>query len=167
MLQGHGRGIRAPAWNPIARHRSSSQFTDAAFVHLRGIQKIDMSRCRQITDAVFVHMRGIQSLYMGSCSQVNIINAVFVQLRVIQKLTWMAAGRRPTQTRHSSTCTGSAFYKFHSVPQPLQQLPRSFFCPRPRRCRWNSVLAWAFGHSDHHPVEFFLVCCARVEVSTK
>lgn len=49
-----------------------------------------MSDCRQITDAAFVHLRGIQSLDMFMCKQGSITDAAFVQLRGIQKLNMTA-----------------------------------------------------------------------------
>ena len=67
---------------------SCSGVTDAAFVHLRGIHTLNMSRCNQATimDAAFVHLRGIQSLNMFCCNQATITDAAFVHLRGIQVL---------------------------------------------------------------------------------
>ena len=40
--------------------------TDADFVHLKGIHKLDMRACSQmgITDGAFVHLKGIHTLFM-------------------------------------------------------------------------------------------------------
>ena len=62
--------------------------TDAAFVHLRGIHKLNMSRCNQatITDAAFVHLRGIHTLLIRGCSQISITDVAFESLRKIHTL---------------------------------------------------------------------------------
>ena len=60
------------------------QITDAAFVHLQGIQSLDMRRCTQITDAAFVHLQGIQSLDMSGRTQIT--DAAFVHLQSIKSL---------------------------------------------------------------------------------
>ena len=100
-----------------------SWVTDAAFVHLRGIQFLDMKRCKQVTitnadfmhlrgihklimwgcnqatstDAAFVHLRGIYTLYMVLCNQATITNAAFVHLRGINEL-YMAGFNQVTIT---------------------------------------------------------------------
>ncbi len=38
---------------------------DADFVLLGGLKALNMSWCRQVTDAAFVHLRGIERLYMS------------------------------------------------------------------------------------------------------
>ena len=65
------------------------QITDAAFVHLRGIQSLVMAYCDQIviTDAAFVNLRGIQVLIMDGCNQVTITDAAFVHLRGVRLLS--------------------------------------------------------------------------------
>ena len=65
-----------------------TEITDAAFVHLAGIQTLDMTACNQptITDAAFSHLRGIQTLNMGYCYQHTITDAAFAHLRGIQTL---------------------------------------------------------------------------------
>ncbi len=60
--------------------------TDTAFAHLRGIQLLNMSNCRQFTDAAFEHLRGIHTLYMWCCDQSAITDAAFVHLRGIHTL---------------------------------------------------------------------------------
>ena len=62
--------------------------TDAAFVHLRGIQELDMSYCNQatITDAAFEHLKGIHSLVMGGCTQATITGEGLEHLRGISRL---------------------------------------------------------------------------------
>jgi hypothetical protein len=52
--------------------------TDAAFVHLKGIHKLDMQYCNQagITDAAFVHLRGIHTLDIRFCNQAGITHAL-------------------------------------------------------------------------------------------
>ena len=37
---------------------NQATITNAAFVHLRGIQKLNMFNCSQITDAALMHLRG-------------------------------------------------------------------------------------------------------------
>ena len=46
--------------------------TDAAFEHLKGIEKLNMRFCRQdtITDAAFQHLKGIKGLFMYGCRAV-------------------------------------------------------------------------------------------------
>ena len=63
-------------------------FTDAAFVHLRGIHTLDISCCVQpaITDAAFAHLAGIQRLSITCCSQATITDAAFAHLQGIQLL---------------------------------------------------------------------------------
>jgi hypothetical protein len=48
--------------------RCTWRITDATFAHLRGIHKLNMSRCEQagITAAAFVHLCGIRVLYMSA-----------------------------------------------------------------------------------------------------
>ena len=67
---------------------SQPRITDAAFVHLRGIHTLEMSCCLQpsITEAAFVHLRGIHTLNMSECSQPSITDAAFVNLRGIHTL---------------------------------------------------------------------------------
>ena len=47
------------------------QFTDAAFINLRGIHTLYMRYCSRpaITDAAFAHLRGIHTLVMHHCRQ--------------------------------------------------------------------------------------------------
>jgi len=45
--------------------------TDAAFVHLKGIQTLDMAYCTGITDAAFVHLAGIHTLTIDGCKQIT------------------------------------------------------------------------------------------------
>ena len=48
-----------------------NSFSDADFVHLRGVRKLDMGYCNQetITDAAFIHLAGIHMLDMSECDQ--------------------------------------------------------------------------------------------------
>ncbi len=55
-------------------------------MHLRGIQLLNMGQCGQFTDAAFVHLRGIHTLYMWYCRQPAISDAAFVHLRGIHTL---------------------------------------------------------------------------------
>ena len=64
-----------------------NQITDAAFVHLRGIQSLDMRECLMILDATFVHLRGLQTLDMYGCNQATITGATLVHLRRIRVFT--------------------------------------------------------------------------------
>ena len=62
--------------------------TDADFVHLKGVHKLNMSDCRQdsITDAAFVLLAGIHTLNMSWCRQDTITDAAFVHLAGIHTL---------------------------------------------------------------------------------
>ena len=51
--------------------RLGKRVTDAVFVHLAGIQTLDMSGCSQITDAGLVHLSGIHTLNMSECEQIT------------------------------------------------------------------------------------------------
>ena len=62
------------------------------FVYIRGdararLHTVDMSECHRVTDAAFVHLRGIQSLDMPYCNQATITDAAFVHLRGIKSLS--------------------------------------------------------------------------------
>ena len=37
---------------------NSKKITDELFVNLKGIKKLNMSRCRKITDKAFIHLKG-------------------------------------------------------------------------------------------------------------
>ena len=80
----HLRGIQELYMNDC----DQATITDAAFVHLRGIHSLNMWGCNQetITDAAFVHLRGIQTLNMSECNQATITDAAFVHLRGIHSL---------------------------------------------------------------------------------
>ena len=79
---------------PVSVHFAGSHahtqetITDAAFVHLAGMQTLDMSWCNQqtITDADFVHLAGIHMLDMSGCNQDTITDAAFVSLVGIVEL---------------------------------------------------------------------------------
>ena len=77
--------------------------TDAAFAHLRGIHTLDMSHCRQatISDAAFAHLRGIHTLDMSYCYQATITDAAFAHLRGIHSLNMSACNQ--------ATITDAAF----------------------------------------------------------
>ena len=77
----HLRGIQS--LNMV--YCNPSTITDAAFVHLRGIHILDMSKCNQatITDAAFMNLHGIHTIGMGGCNQATITDAAFVHLRGI------------------------------------------------------------------------------------
>ncbi len=70
-------------------------------MHLRGIQLLNISHCRQLTDAAFVHLRGIHTLYMRYCYQPAISDAAFVHLRGIHTLVMSYC--------HHEEITGSGF----------------------------------------------------------
>jgi hypothetical protein len=75
--------------NAIAANISNrNDLTDADFVHLRGIHRLNMSGCNQIgiTDAAFANLVGIHTLDMSGCNQTSITNAVFPYLRGIHTL---------------------------------------------------------------------------------
>ena len=48
--------------------------------------KLNMSECEQITDAAFVHLAGIDTLDMSYCDQDTITDAAFVNLAGIHTL---------------------------------------------------------------------------------
>jgi hypothetical protein len=75
---------------------------DADFVHIRGdarvrLHTVDMRGCKRVTNAAFVHLRGIQKLYMSGCNQVTITDVAFVNLRGIHTLD-MIGCNQPTIT---------------------------------------------------------------------
>ena len=51
---------------------NQATITDAAFEHLKGIEKLNMCLCDQdtITGAAFQHLKGIKLLYMHGCRAV-------------------------------------------------------------------------------------------------
>ena len=107
---------------------SQIMITDAAFVHLRGIQRLDMSKCFQatITDAAFVHLRGIYSLDLGDCNQATITDAAFVHLQGIHTL------KLPCRSR---TITDAAFVHLRGI----HTLDMSF-------CNLGTITDGAFVH---------------------
>jgi hypothetical protein len=60
------------------------RITDAAFVHLKGINTLNMDSCYEITDAAFVHLKGINTLNMTYCRQIT--DAAFVHIKGIKYL---------------------------------------------------------------------------------
>ena len=66
-----------------------------------------MTGCKRATDAAFVHICGIQSLDMFSCDQATITDATFEHLRGIQKLN-MSYCDQETQVQPTCICAGSA-----------------------------------------------------------
>ena len=66
----HIRGDAAHGWLHTVNMNRCRRFTDAAFVHLRGIQTLNMVHCRQLTEAAFVQLRGIRTLNVDCCSSV-------------------------------------------------------------------------------------------------
>ena len=85
---------RLSSWRecfPLARAANLSdnkKLTDADFVHLRGVRKVNMQGCSQatITDAAFAHLRGIHTLNMSGCNQAAITDAAFAHLQGIHSL---------------------------------------------------------------------------------
>ena len=80
---------------------------DLDFVHIRGdvrarLHTVNMWRCSRVTDAAFVHLRGIQSLNMVYCDQTTITDTAFVHLRGIQTLN-INQGFRPAIKARSSS----------------------------------------------------------------
>ena len=67
---------------------NQATITDAAFAHLRGIYSLNMNSCKQatITDAAFANLVGIRWLYMSGCNQATITDAAFAHLRGIHTL---------------------------------------------------------------------------------
>ena len=59
------------------RRCDQNTITDAAFEHLKEIEKLNMCFCRQdtITDAAFQHLKGIKVLHMFRCRTVCIQSA--------------------------------------------------------------------------------------------
>ena len=76
----HLRGIQR-----LTMHHCSG-FTDAAFQHLRGIEYLDITFCTGITDAAFGHLQGIQTLVMRHYGSTRFTNAALAPLRGIKKL---------------------------------------------------------------------------------
>ncbi len=62
--------------------------TDAAFVNLKGILKLNMSHCSQltITDAAFEHLKGIQELDMSYSNLATITDAAVEHLKGVKVL---------------------------------------------------------------------------------
>ncbi len=116
--------------------------TDAAFVHLRGIQLLNMGGCRQFSDAAFVHLRGIHTLYMWYCDRPAISDAAFMHLRGIHTLVIEGC----TQ----ATLTGAGFVHLqgiralgmHSSRDNLVAAARSLGLPANRR----DATAWGGLH---------------------
>ena len=46
--------------------------TDAALVHLEGIQSLSLFGCTPLTSAVFTHLKGVKRLDIGRCTQLNL-----------------------------------------------------------------------------------------------
>ena len=61
--------------------RVRSQLVDNVFKHFSGVQYLDMTGQRSITDAALVHLKGINTLYMTGCSQSTITDACWARLR--------------------------------------------------------------------------------------
>ncbi len=76
-------------------------------MHLRGIQLLNMSGCRQLTDAAFVHLRGIRTLYMWYCDQPAITDATFVHLQGIHTLVIEGCSQ--------ATLTGAGFAPLQGI----------------------------------------------------
>ena len=70
-----------------------------------------MWECRDVTNAAFMHLCGIQSLKMECCNQETITDAAFVHLRGIHTLSSAAATWRPSRTRPSCIYAGSILSK--------------------------------------------------------
>ena len=70
----------------VANIEGRRDLTDADFVHLKGIRKLNMAGCTQITDAAFVHLKGIHMLEMWDCTQAGITDGAFVHLKGIHTL---------------------------------------------------------------------------------
>jgi hypothetical protein len=64
--------------------------TDAAFAHLRGIYKLEMSLCNQesITDAAFEHLRGIHALDMSGCWHITEAAVARLVLNGVKNITF-------------------------------------------------------------------------------
>ena len=108
-------GSRLAAWRrcfPNARAANISEnmtITDADFVYLKGVRKLNMWYCNQltITDAAFVHLKGIHTLNMGCCSQSTITDAAFVHLKGIHTLDMAHC--------YQSTITDAAFVHLEGI----------------------------------------------------
>ena len=77
----------------------SKTTTDADFVHLKGLRKLNMWGCDQptITDAAFVHLQGIHTLEIAGCDQHTITDAAFMYFDGIHTLN-MADCNQPIIT---------------------------------------------------------------------
>jgi hypothetical protein len=60
--------------------------TDAALAPLRGIRVLNMGACAQFTDAAFVHLKGIHTLLLPDCKQPTITDAALAHLKGIKCL---------------------------------------------------------------------------------
>ena len=47
------------------------KITDASLVHLKGIQTIDLSWCKQITDSGLVHLKDVHTINLYGCNQIT------------------------------------------------------------------------------------------------
>ena len=100
--------------------RGSRRFTDAAFVHLSGIQTFNIGSCDQttITDAAFVNLRGIQTLDMSHCTQTTIMGAAIAQLAGINKL------KKNTQCRRGPCRSRCMYFWATSINQKTKMRTR-------------------------------------------
>ena len=96
---------RAP---PPALNTTYSFVTDAAFAHLRGIHRLNMSLCSQvsITGASFAHLAGIHRLRMVGCSKACVAGARALGLFVVDRGTMTAFGRHSTKPYNNSQPQG-------------------------------------------------------------
>ena len=82
-----------------------TDLTSADFVHLRGIECLNMRGCNQpaLGDAAFAHLEGIQVLNMSGCNQSTITDAAFRHLEGIQTLTMSCCSQRTAASAASLT----------------------------------------------------------------
>ena len=90
---------------PVGRRK---HIVDADFVHIRGdaraqLHTVNMTLCLTVTDAAFVHLRGIDTLSMWGCNQATITDAAFVHLTGIQSLS-MTGCRQITDAAFKNLC---------------------------------------------------------------
>ena len=100
---------------------------DSDFVHLAGLEQLNMNYCTEITDAAFVHLVGIQKLSMYAC--INITDAAFVHLVGIKELNITCCyqitdngiqyirGVRMLNMAHCYKITGAAFQYLNRVQE--------------------------------------------------
>ena len=98
--------------NPDAKEANISgrkDITDADFVYLEGIQRLNMKNCdqKEITDAAFKHLKSVKTLIMFGCNQKEITDEAFKHLENIKELNMEGCDQ--------DTITDKAFENFKNL----------------------------------------------------